>query len=306
MSDSRYREEYIRRIHQVQDYMEQHIGQNLSLDELAEIAGFSKFHFSRIFQSIVQEPLAHYVNRIRMEQALFLLAHRMDKNMTDIALEMGFTDSAVFSRAFKNYYGVSPREYRQEYQRNFSDDFLLSDYKKNQSEKKDKDIVTGKITLELLNAKTLVYVRHIGTYESLEKEYLNLMTQLFTKADKQKLLEPGKNDVLAIYHDNPEFGEENQFRTSLCLTVPENKVIHEDEVLGTMVLEGGEYAVGHFRIRPDQYGGAWNYMYQEWLTHSGYVPRNASPFELYRNNPQEDAEHISEVDIYVPVEPLKL
>ncbi|KAJ4453799.1 hypothetical protein PAPYR_11635 [Paratrimastix pyriformis] len=49
-------------------------------------------------------PLAHYVNRIRMERALFLLAHRADKNMTDITYELGFTDSAVFSRTFKNYF----------------------------------------------------------------------------------------------------------------------------------------------------------------------------------------------------------
>lgn len=111
MADKKYLDEYIRRIHKVQDYLEEHIGQSLTIEELSEVAGFSKFHFSRIFQSILHEPLAHYVNRLRMERALFVLAHRMDKNMTDIAYELGFTDSSVFSRAFKNYYGTSPREY---------------------------------------------------------------------------------------------------------------------------------------------------------------------------------------------------
>lgn len=114
MSEQDCKNEYIRRIHKVQDYIENHIGQSLSLEELSNVAGFSKYHFSRIFQGMLHEPLAHYVNRIRMELSLFLLAHRDDKNMTDIAYELGFSDSAVFSRAFKNYYGVSPREYRQE------------------------------------------------------------------------------------------------------------------------------------------------------------------------------------------------
>ena len=110
--------EYLRRIHKVQDYIEEHIGETLSIEKLADVAGFSKYHFSRIFQGMLQEPLAHYVNRIRMERALFLLAHRADKNMTDIAYELGFMDSAVFSRSFKNYHGISPKEYRQEYSKN--------------------------------------------------------------------------------------------------------------------------------------------------------------------------------------------
>lgn len=118
---SKNREEYLRWIHKVQDYIEQHIGQAMSIEDLANAAGFSKYHFSRIFQSMLHESPAQYVNRIRMEYAMFLLAHREDKNMTDIAFELGFTDSAVFSRAFKNFFGMSPREYRQEYSKNCKD-----------------------------------------------------------------------------------------------------------------------------------------------------------------------------------------
>jgi len=140
MSDQKCQEEYIRRIHKVQDYIEYHLGQPLSIEELSNAAGFSKYHFSRIFQSMLHESLAHYVNRIRMEKTLFLLAHRADKNMTDIAYELGFTDSAVFSRAFKNYYGVSPREYRKEYSKNCKDSFLLSEYNKDTAKKNGKAI----------------------------------------------------------------------------------------------------------------------------------------------------------------------
>lgn len=306
MSDQKCKEEYIRRIHKVQDYIEQHIGEPLSIEDLSNAAGFSKYHFSRIFQSMLQEPLAHYVNRIRMENALFLLAHRADKNMTDIAYELGFTDSAVFSRAFKNYHGISPREYRKEYSKNCKDSFLLSEYNKDTAKKEwvgNRFPVTGQITITKLEEKQVAYVRHTGTYVTLAKEYVGLIQTLFVHAEEQHLVD-GQNWVLAIYHDNPEFGEESQFRTSLCLTVPEEIPIQEDGVLGRMKLEGGLYAVGHFRIQPEQYSDAWNYMYQEWLTCSGYVPRNSYPFEVYRNNPNDDENHINEVDIYVPIEPI--
>lgn len=307
MSEQECKEEYIRRIHKVQDYIEQHFGQPMSIEELSNAAGFSKYHFSRIFQSMLHESLAHYVNRIRMENALFLLVHRADKNIMDIAYELGFTDSAVFSRAFKNYYGISPREYRKEYSKNCKDSFLLSEYNKDTAKKGWAEKlfpVTGQITIENLEEKQVAYVRHTGTYETLSKEYVNLLHTLFVHANNQHLLVDEQNWLLAIYHDNPEFGDESQFRTSLCLTVPKDILIQENGVLGRMKLEGGLYAVGHFRIQQEQFSNVWDYMYKEWLTCSGYVPRNSYPFEVYRNNPDADENHIIEVDIYVPIEPI--
>lgn len=307
MIDQKCQEEYIRRINKVQDYIENHLGQSMSIEDLSNAAGFSKYHFSRIFQGILHEPLAHYVNRIRMERALFLLAHRLDKNITDIAYELGYTDSAVFSRAFKNHYGYSPKEYRMEYSKNCKESFLLSEYNKSTAKKereKNSFSVKGNITIVNLEEKQMAYVRHTGTYETLEKEYVNLMDRLFTYAEKQHLLVDGENWVLAIYHDNPEFGKENQFRTSLCLTVPEDIEIQEDGILGRMKLGAGLYAVGHFQIQQEQYSDAWNYMYQEWIAGSGYVPRNYYPFEVYLNDASSNENHTHEVDIYVPIEPI--
>lgn len=307
MLEQKCQEEYIRRIHKVQDYMDHHLGQSLSIEELSNAAGFSKYHFSRIFQGMLHEPLAHYVNRIRMEKALFFLAHRTDKNITDIAYELGYTDSAIFSRAFKNYYGSSPREYRKKYSKNCKDSFLLSEYNKNTAKKEWADNlfpVTGQITIADLEEKQVAYVRHTGTYETLAKEYGNLMQTLFTHAKKQHFLVDCQNWLFAMYHDNPEFGDESQFRTSLCLTVPDDIRIQEDGILAMMKLEGGLYAVGHFQIQQEQYSDAWNYMYREWITGSGYVPRNSYPFEVYRNDAHTNDNHIHEVDIYVPIEPI--
>lgn len=308
MADSKFNEQYILRIHKVQDYIDTHIGEPIVIDNLAEVAGFSKYHFSRIFQAILQEPLAHYVNRIRMENAQFLLAHRLDKTMTDITYELGFSDSAVFSRGFRNYYGVSPRKYRQEYSKNCKESFLLSEYNKTTAKKERKKRVfpvTGEITIQHMEEKQIAYVRHTGTYETLGKVYPKLVEELFFYAKKQHLLVEDKNWVLAMYHDNPEFSEETQFRTSLCLTVPKGIVIREEGPLGTMKLEGGLYAVGHFEIPKEQYGDAWNYMYREWLTCSTYMPRNYSPFEVYLNAVEAVKTNLHKVDIYVPIEPIR-
>lgn len=236
-----------------------------------------------------------------------MLAHRPDLNMTDIAYEMGFTDSAIFSRAFRNYYGMTPSGYRREYSKNCKEPVFISEYNKEAAEKKwveNPFWKSSQITIEELEERQAVYVRHTGTYETLAKRYAWLMQKLFIGAKRQKLLKEGENQILAIYHDNPEFGEKEQFRTSLCLTVPGYLKAKEDKLLGVMRLEGGKYAVGHFEIRPEQFSDAWDYMYREWLMTSGYVPRNSYPFEVYRNNPHEDKNHMIKVDIYVPIEPI--
>lgn len=59
--------EYLSRIYKVQDYIEINYFKNTSVEQLAKIAGFSKYHFNRIFKSVLNESISQYVNRIRIE-----------------------------------------------------------------------------------------------------------------------------------------------------------------------------------------------------------------------------------------------
>lgn len=307
---SKYREAYSRRIHAVQDYIEEHIEESISIEQLSQVAGFSKFHFSRIFQAVLNETLAHYIARIRLERAQFLLAHRLDKNMTDIAYEVGFSDSAVFSRAYHNYFDISPREYRKQYGKICKESICISDYNVDAMEQEQRrkgleratQSLDRSITIEHIETMQAVYVRHTGNYAELAKKYDSMLQTLLQQASKRQLIVGEENWILAMYHDNPEFGDEKQYRTSICMTVPDSISIQEDEVLGTMQIEGGLYVVGHFRILPKQYAAAWDTMYREWIVGKGYVPRKTSPFEVYRNNPAEEPDHLNIVDIYLPVE----
>lgn len=128
MENKQSRNEYVRRIHKVQDYIESNIDSSLSIEELADVAGFSKYHFHRIFKGIVDELLSRYVNRLKLERATNLLTYRLDMTITDIAYHFGFTDPAVFSRTFKNYYGVSPSQYRNHNSKNCKDVRRTSQY----------------------------------------------------------------------------------------------------------------------------------------------------------------------------------
>lgn len=298
--------EYVARIQKVQDYIEKGYWEKMSVEQLAEVAGFSRYHFNRIFRSILGESPAQYVNRIRLEHSLFWLAYRKDRTLTEIALELGFADSAVFSRAFKQAYGMSPLTYRKKHSTNCKEAIFISNYNRVEKTKKwDKKPfpTVGTIRIETLSERKAIYIRHIGDYSSLARAFDKMIQKLYKEAEKQHLIRENYNELLAIYHDNPEFGTEEQFRTSLCMTVPPESNVSEDRELGVMELEGGMYVVGHFEIKQEQFEDAWDYMYQQWLLTSGYMPRDACPYEVYLNNPEEDNQ-IIKVDIYVPIVPI--
>ncbi len=300
-------DEYLSRIYKVQDYIEINYFKNTSVEKLARVAGFSKYHFNRIFKSVVNESISQYVNRIRIEHSLFLLGYRTDISLTNIALELGYTDSATFSRAFKTYYGMSPSSYRKEHRTKCKENIFISEYnepvkKKKWVQKSYSDL--GEIRIESRDERIAVYVRHVGDYRSLKRNYAKLMQQLMIESVKQHLMDQVNVEILAMYHDNPEFGQEEQFRTSLCISLPKESNPRETEKLGVMQIEGGLYAIGHFKIQQEQFQDAWDFMYQQWLITSDYVPRDICPFEVYLNNPMKEPDHHIEVDIYMPIEPI--
>jgi AraC-like DNA-binding protein len=83
----------------------------LSLDGLARLAGLSRFHFLRIFQSLTGVTPHQYLLRARLRQAAMRLQLETSK-ILDVALDSGFGDVSNFNRTFRAEFGVSPRAYR--------------------------------------------------------------------------------------------------------------------------------------------------------------------------------------------------
>ena len=84
---------------------------NISLDELAEIAGLSKYHFLRQFSSAVGMTPGAYLRTLRLCQAARKL-RTTDMPILEIALSVGFADHPSFSRAFARHMGMTPSEYQ--------------------------------------------------------------------------------------------------------------------------------------------------------------------------------------------------
>lgn len=103
--------EYVQKFNQLLKYIDDHYMEELTLDSIAYMAGFSKYHFSRLFKQYTDFTFCDYLNYRRIKAATELLAHP-NYSITEIALNSGFPSISTFNRLFKQTIGYTPREYR--------------------------------------------------------------------------------------------------------------------------------------------------------------------------------------------------
>ena len=102
--------EWLERLNQAVDHIEQNLEGEIGLERLARIACCSAFHFQRMFSYIAGMPLSEYIRRRRMSAAAFAL--QQGAKVIDLALTYGYESPTAFSRAFRSVHGVSPSEAR--------------------------------------------------------------------------------------------------------------------------------------------------------------------------------------------------
>lgn len=93
------------------EYIEDNLDNKIELKELSDKAFLSKYHFHRVFHSVVGEPVAEYIRKRRLKEAASELI-TTDNKIVDIALKYQFSSQEAFTKAFKRIYGVPPREFR--------------------------------------------------------------------------------------------------------------------------------------------------------------------------------------------------
>ena len=296
--------EYIVRVNKVCDYIDKHLAEEMTLGELAGIAGFSEFHFHRIFAAMTGETLFAFIQRLRLERAATRLCAHPSQKITQLAFEYGFTSSAVFCRAFKKRFGCAPSEFRNSnrsqtesslYQllRNSGKAHGLADGYN--GIKNRRFAMKPEVKIEKMDKTRIAYIRYVGPYAGDEKLFEGLFGRLCAWAGPRGV---DMSTTYVIYHDDPAITDEQKLRLDVCVPIGGDVEVSGEVCEG--VLEGGTYGVAHFVLGTEEYGAAWAYMYSEWLPQSGYRPADAAAFERYSGSCGEDGR--MPVDICVPLE----
>lgn len=100
-----------RRLLRARDMMDRAFGDPLDIERLAEVAVMSPSHFIRSFKATFGETPHRYLQRRRLERAMYLL-RTTNNSITDICMRVGFSSLGSFSRTFSDVVGESPTQFR--------------------------------------------------------------------------------------------------------------------------------------------------------------------------------------------------
>lgn len=115
LTDDSYRKNA--KLRDVIDHINQHYQEPISIDQLAQIMGYSKTHFMTLFKQQTGSSAHDYVIQVRLQKAADLLTNTISP-IVDIANEVGFNNLSNFNRLFKDYYQMPPSHYRKHYYQN--------------------------------------------------------------------------------------------------------------------------------------------------------------------------------------------
>lgn len=108
--------EYIEKFNLIFEYINDNYSEDITLTAIADVAGFSKFHFSRLFKQFTDISFYDYLNQRRVKEAERLLLDP-DLSVTEVAMRSGFSSIATFNRVFKGFKECTPTEFKNLYRR---------------------------------------------------------------------------------------------------------------------------------------------------------------------------------------------
>lgn len=292
-------------IQQSIDYIEERLGEELTLGRIAGAMFYSEYHFHRTFLYFVGDTVTSYVRKRRLSTAAELLTET-DLKVLDIALRCGFGSHEVFTRAFRKMYGILPTECRKLGRPPFLvpraaplltiDVQITSDW--------GDQIMQYRIE-QLPAMRILGYAIQSSIVEGKNNDDIPAFWQTYMQERLGERI-PGKKDP------NVELGvcspcdEDGTFQYIIGFEVDDAAVVQEG--ITEYFIPAATYAI--FTTPPageenfsTSIQTTWNEIFANWFPASGYEQINAPDFEWYdeRCYPKEG----KQIDIYIPIQPAK-
>ncbi len=274
---------YLQSVYRVILYIEQHYPENLTIEELSRVAGFSPYHFHRIFKSIIGESLGSHIRRVRL--AMSTSKFLTDQSITAIAMESGYETPASFTKAFKHHFGITPREFSKRIRSTKGSNMLEPIY----------------VNLEPID---VLCARKTGDYmTSCGEAWEMVMAFAYKQKIQHKKSLMGKEAMMfGIGHDNPGITDVDKLRCDACISLDDPSVQPEGAIT-VKTIAGGRYAMFLHKGAYDKLQSVYNAI-GDWIVEKGVSLRDEPMFEKYLNrDPRRTKPENLRTEIYVPIAP---
>lgn len=279
---------YTTRFDRVFDYIDKHLFEPLSINELSKQANFSRFHFQRQFSAYTGLSTTRYIQLLRLRKASYQLVFQERRHITDIALETGFGNAESFSRAFKKCFGQTPTQFRTQ----------PAWQPWNERMQLPKRIRSPQMNVTTVDfSETMIAVlEHRGSHTLVMDT-----VRKFIDWRKQSGLSPvASSRTFGIAYDDPAVTPPEAFRFDVCGEVKQPVPTNSQGVDNKRIPEGRCAVVRHIGST-DRISDSVYYLYREWLPESGEELRDFPLFFHYIKRVPETPEHEQVTDVYLPL-----
>ena len=278
-------DQYQRHLDAVTDYIYAHLDDDLSLETLAHVSGFSRFHWHRIYRAVRGETAAQTVRRLRLERAAAML-RETSWPVERIARKAGFTGSEVFSRSFLRSYGTTPSRFRTGQRPASTDSALTSSGSGSTSSVRD--VPGWPVRVEARCGYRLAASEHRGAYMDIGRAFSRVKDRM-----------GAGSPMVAIYEDDPDAVPRADLRSAAGTVVdPGTKIPHD---LVERTVPAGRYAIMRYIGPYSSMHAAYLWLYGQWLPASGWEPRDHPVIEEYLTDPATTPPAQAVTDILLPL-----
>ncbi|MBR8309297.1 AraC family transcriptional regulator [Burkholderia cenocepacia] len=277
---------YAASVARVHAYISAHLDGPLDLNRLAEVACLSPYHWQRVYRALYGESIVLTVRRMRIVRAsedLVCTARPLD----EIARRAGYGSTHAFARAFRDAYGVLPAQHRRT-------GIHRPIYPLQRGEA---DMFKHEVEIRRLPELRGYAVTHTGAYMKVGDAF----GRIGAWVGQHGLIGPGAK-MIGIFYDDPDTTPEAQLRAKACFMPADGAPdVAPVPPVERATIAAGEYAV---LLHTGPYADlktAYQWLYGDWLRHSGREAADAPPFELYLNTPMDTAPADLRTEIHLPL-----
>jgi AraC family transcriptional regulator len=270
-------------------FLENNMDSVIQLKDLAIQANLSQYHFHRVFKSLTGNTTKEFLTRLRLEKAALKLKHSQD-DIGQIAFDCGYQNHETFTRAFKDYFGLTPGEYRGSIKE-------LTINKQEQYNKANIDLNSLRVqgpVIKTIPDLHLAYIRHTGSYDKVASSFQRLMLWAVTH-----LVLKLKPVTIGIVHDNPDLTAEQYIRFDACVLL--SKEIKPSGETGYKKIEGGKFAVFTYKGAYEGFYEVYDYIYNVCLFDNKFELADKPALEWYIKSPPFYKPKNFVTDFYVPI-----
>ncbi|WP_234124066.1 AraC family transcriptional regulator [Clostridium hydrogenum] len=269
------------------DYIENNLKENIKLEEIAKVAGYSIPHFYRVFRPLVGCSVKEYVRKRKLSNAMFDLA-TSKRSVTEIAFEYGYESHEAFTRTFKLAYGESPSSFRKVKAELclFERINLLSNNNKNgvvilkpEIICKDERLLLG-ISRKINQGENIKF----GLLSKVKNEFMEMTAEIENRVNAELYYAAYDYDVQDIIKENDEIN----YTYFYGVEVSEYNDISQGMV--KKVIPKAKYAVFNYDIKNNILNGeslnqsVYDYIDGIWLPNSGFELSTTSDYEVINQN----------------------